>query len=74
MDETLTANITAYVELWSTERCCQKYQCILRGTGAQPVNSFREVVTALVSSVVKNWAVKERRSQEGCGSNVDSAK
>jgi len=33
------------------------YQCVLRGNGAQPFNGSREIITALVPGVVKNWAV-----------------
>jgi len=44
---------------WSTERCSQKYQCILRGNGAQPFNGSREIVIALVPGAVRNWAMKQ---------------
>jgi len=33
---------------WSTERCSQKYQCILRGNGAQPFNRSRGIILLLL--------------------------
>jgi len=33
---------------WSTERCSQKYQCVLRGNVAQPFNRSREIILLLL--------------------------